>query len=66
MMLDDERVEILELLQPGVIRPHVDHAARASWLAAVHEAMRSVGGAGWAYFVSGDGCSKRSGQTVLA
>jgi hypothetical protein len=44
-MLDDERVEILELLQPGVTKPHVDHNARASWLAAVHEAMRSVGGA---------------------
>ena len=26
-------------------KPHVDHAARASWLAAVHEAMRSVDGA---------------------
>ncbi|AGL18033.1 hypothetical protein [Actinoplanes sp. N902-109] len=45
VMLDDEPVEILELLQPGVTKPHVDHAARASWLAAVHEAMRSVGGA---------------------
>ena len=44
-LLDDERVEILELLQPGLTKPHVDHAARASWLAAVHEAMRSVGGA---------------------
>jgi hypothetical protein len=44
-MLDDEHVEILELLQPGVTKPHVDHAARASWLAAVHEAMRSVNGA---------------------
>ncbi|GIF08951.1 hypothetical protein [Actinoplanes siamensis] len=44
-MFDDELVEILELLQPGVTKPHVDHAARASWLAAVHEAMRSVGGA---------------------
>lgn len=44
-MLDDELVEILELLQPGVTKPHVDHAARASWLAAVHEAMRSVRGA---------------------
>jgi hypothetical protein len=45
MMLDDGRVEILELLQPGVTKPHVDHAVRTSWLAAVHEAMRSVGGA---------------------
>lgn len=44
-MLDDERVEILELLLPGVTKPHIDHVARASWLAAVHEAMRSVGGA---------------------
>src|SRR4051794_21373203 len=44
-MLDDELVEIRELLQPGVTKPRVDHEARASWLAAVHEAMRSVGGA---------------------
>ncbi|GID95801.1 hypothetical protein ACFQFC_02245 [Amorphoplanes digitatis] len=44
-MLDDELVEILRLLQPGVTKPHVDHAAGASWLAAVHDAMRSVGGA---------------------
>ena len=44
-MLDDEPVEILKVLQPGVTRPHVDHAARASWLAALHDAMRSVGGA---------------------
>ncbi|MER5326899.1 hypothetical protein [Streptosporangium roseum] len=44
-MLDDDPVEILTLLHPGVTKPHVDHAARASWLAAVHEAMRSVGGA---------------------
>lgn len=43
-MLDDGLVEIRRVLPPGVTKPHVDHAARASWLAAVHEAMRRVGG----------------------
>lgn len=36
---------MIELLRPGVTKPHVDHAACASWLAAVHDSMRSVGGA---------------------
>ena len=43
-MPDDDRVRVVELLQPGVTRPHVDHAARASWLTAVHDAIRTVGG----------------------
>ncbi|MCA2216298.1 hypothetical protein [Jidongwangia harbinensis] len=38
-------MEILKLLRPGVTKPHVDHAARARWLAAVYHAVRSVGGA---------------------
>lgn len=42
-MLDDNPVEIPKLLQPGVTKASVDHAARASWLAAVHDAMRAVG-----------------------
>jgi hypothetical protein len=41
---DDPCVEILNLLRPGVTRPHIDNAARASWLAAVHDAMRTAGG----------------------
>jgi hypothetical protein len=38
-------MNILSLLQPGVTQPFLDASARASWLAAVHQSMRAVGGA---------------------
>ena len=43
-MPDDDPVGIIEVLRPGVTRPHVDNAARACWLTAVHDAMRAAGG----------------------
>jgi hypothetical protein len=38
-------MNILTLLQPGVTQPLLEASARASWLAAVHQSMREVGGA---------------------
>ena len=44
-MLDNPSVEILNPVQAGVTRPHLDPAARALWLAAVHDSMRALDGA---------------------
>ena len=38
-------MKILSLLRPGVTQPLLDASARASWLAAVHQSMRAIGGA---------------------
>ncbi|MEH1166410.1 hypothetical protein V6V47_13570 [Micromonospora sp. CPCC 205539] len=37
-------MEITQLLQAGVTKPHPDQAASATWLALVHASTRAVGG----------------------
>ena len=43
-MPDDPCVEITQLLQAGVTKPHPDQAASATWLAMVYASTRAVGG----------------------
>jgi hypothetical protein len=43
-MPDDPCVEIIHLLQAGVTKPHLDRAARATWMTIVYDSTRALDG----------------------